>query len=176
MESSQTAAFSKLFGLEKRSRSEKDDAGPFREVGTNGTKNEPSGILRVRFVSRACFSSMLSALMTLTLLWGGCISCDQFFMFPQSKTDCCKKDVCEKPSKHAPAKTNPTNCEKMALDLHGNGNARSDATAKLILPAVELPALDGLILPVTPCGHPPAFRPITGSPPDLSILNSSFLI
>lgn len=120
---------------------------------------------------------MLSALMTVTFLWGGCVSCDQFFMFPQAKTDCCKKGVCEKPPKHAPAKTTPTNCEKMPLDHQSGANSHSDTIAKLIqLPAVGPPFSSGLILPVSPFDLPPAFQPVIGSPPDLLILNSSFLI
>jgi hypothetical protein len=57
-------------------------------------------------VFKAFSSSVLSLLMIVTLLWGGCISCPQFFMFP-SKTEksCCQKNgQCERPGKTAPVK------------------------------------------------------------------------
>lgn len=116
--------------------------------------------------------------MTVTFLWGGCISCDQFFMFPRVKTDCCHKGACEKPRKDAPAKTAPTSCEKMPLDHQSSANPHGAATAKLIqLSAIEPPPLSGFVHPLSPFDFPPAFlQPIIGSPPDLRVLNCSFLI
>jgi len=127
-------------------------------------------------VYRAFSSAILSALMTLTLLWGGCISCDQFFMLSKAKTDCCKKDVCERPSK-APAKTEPEGCEKMPLDQPSRMHSESDATANSIfVPVVGIATLSHSMAPATLIHHPPAFQPVLGSPPDLRILNSSFVI
>src|SRR5258706_1508074 len=130
-----------------------------------GTKRRASGILWSRTVSRAVSNSMLAALMVVTYLWGGCISCDQFFMFPQAKSDCCKKDVCERPSKGAPSKTSPISCEKMPLDHRTGANPVSAAAATLIqLPAAELPPFSGSVVLVAWFSNTSEFlKPITGS-------------
>ena len=53
-------------------------------------------------------------MMVLTLVWGGCISCPQFFMFPKVEKSCCNKSgQCERPEKKAPVKTT---FEGIALD------------------------------------------------------------
>ena len=40
-------------------------------------------------VLRAVSSSFLSLLLLVTLMWGGCISCPQFFMVPKAEKSCC---------------------------------------------------------------------------------------
>lgn len=60
-------------------------------------------------VIRTLFNLLLSALMIATLLWGGCVSCPQFFMFPTAKKDCCKAGHCERPKSQPvskPARSN----------------------------------------------------------------------
>ena len=106
-------------------------------------------------------------MMVITLMWGGCISCPQFFMFPGVKKSCCTKSgQCERPTKSAPAKE----CQRISLELQ-------DATHLLLdLP----PAVTSSDL-LAPVAAPLALRrsatpAVEPSPPDLNVLHSTFLI
>src|SRR5438067_10242355 len=46
-----------------------------------------SGII---IVLRTISNFGMSFLLAVTLLWGGCLSCSQYFMFPNAKAGCCK--------------------------------------------------------------------------------------
>jgi hypothetical protein len=120
-------------------------------------------------VPRALFRSLLSAVTAATLLWGGCVSCPQFFMFPTAKKDCCKAGKCEKskPHKSAPEKA----CNRMPLGTHGFVQVHADLPATIVA-AADLP---GQLPPDTsPAFTTPA--PVEHSPPDLHVLNATFLI
>ena len=70
---------------------------------------------------RRIFGSFLILLLNCTLLFGGCVSCPQFFMLPGA-ADCCKAGKCER-SKQTPLKRD---CKRMPLahsgeqQRHGN--------------------------------------------------------
>ena len=120
-------------------------------------------------VLRAVANSLLSALMVITLLWGGCVACPHFFMFPTAKKDCCKAGHCERSKSQ---KTSPAECKRMAIEV----------SRTLHLVAAELPILPvafGDLLPrIQPDQRTPddPFTPVEHSPPDLQALNATFLI
>jgi hypothetical protein len=68
-----------------------------------------------RAVPEAFASSLLSLLLVVTLFWGGCISCEQYFMWPGAK-GCCAPDG------HCNTKKAPTNqaadreCKQIAFE------------------------------------------------------------
>jgi hypothetical protein len=120
-------------------------------------------------VFRALFSSLLSAVIAATLLWGGCVSCPQFFMFPTAKKDCCKAGHCEKSKsqKSTPDKA----CNRMPLGTQGFVQLHAD------LPATMVAAAD-LLGQIPANTYPPFMRPppVEYSPPELHVLNATFLI
>jgi len=116
---------------------------------------------------QACSNALLSLLLLTTLVWGGCISCEQYFMWPGAKS-CCS------PSGYCKTKTPPLNskreCNQIAFDHHKSVDFHVDlpviAWVKIELPARTVEALDGW--------HDANL--IEPSPPDLQALNSTFLI
>src|SRR5262245_29195253 len=123
-------------------------------------------------VFKALSSTLLSLLMIVTLLWGGCISCPQFFMFPTAKAEksCCQKNgQCERPTKSAPAK----DCKRLPLEPQGFASAHLElaAAADVLDTIIVLPQFDATSLAyhheITASEH---------SPPDLNILHATFLI
>lgn len=119
---------------------------------------------------KAAVNSLLSVLMVVTLLWGGCISCPRFFMFPQAEKDCCDREgQCERPGKTAPAKE----CKQMPLELGASGSAHIELAAVAVVP-VSISVLP-LLSPPAPWSQ--SIAPVSGhSPPDLTVVNSTFLI
>ena len=127
----------------------------------------------VRAVLRAISNSALSLLAAITLFWGGCISCPQFFMFPtaeETEKSCCNKaGNCERPEKTAPEKE----CKLMPLELQAFGSADVQLAAAGIttdvLPFAPIfrPAVRGMHFETEPVEH---------SPPDLTVLHSTLLI
>jgi hypothetical protein len=119
-------------------------------------------------VRRAISNLLLSALMMATLLWGGCVSCPQYFMFPSAKKDCCKSGHCErsKSQKSAPGRE----CNRMAFGVHGFVELHAE------LPTAVIPASD-LVRPAI-LFSPAVMMPelVEHSPPELQVLNSLFLI
>ena len=120
-------------------------------------------------VRRALASSLLSLLLVTTLVWGGCVSCEQYFMFGGAK-DCCAPDGhCKSraPGQKTPARA----CNQIAFDHQRH----ADLSVCLPVPVIAS------ILPAnfTP-GRAPMprreFRPSEPSPPDLQILHATFLI
>jgi hypothetical protein len=119
-------------------------------------------------VRRAFASSLLSLLLLVTLVWGGCISCEQYFMFGGAKSCCSPNGQCKR---KAPTQQNSSRgCQQIAFDHHKSVDFHIDlpalAAAKIELPlhTIEAPEhwrVDELIEP---------------SPPDLQILHSSFRI
>jgi hypothetical protein len=127
------------------------------------------GSIIKKVVLRAFFSSLLSVVTVATLLWGGCVSCPQFFMFPAAKKDCCKAGHCEKSKSH---KSTPEKaCNRMPLGTQGFVQVHAD------LPATIVAAAD--LLGHFPPNRLPAFMapaPVEHSPPELHVLNATFLI
>ena len=117
---------------------------------------------------RTLTSSVLSALVAVTLLWGGCISRPQFFMFPTAAKSCCNKDgKCERPTKSAPVKE----CKRMPFEPQGFSSAHGELAAAVIEEALVMPVLDG---PSTAVYRDTAA--VEHSPPDLNVLHAVFLI
>jgi hypothetical protein len=103
------------------------------------------------------------------MLWGGCVSCPQFFMFPKAEKSCCNKaGQCERPSKSAPAKE----CKRMPFESQGYADHVELAVSILTTDRVGFvpPAIHRLA-----ADYFETFE-LTPSPPDLNVLNSTFLI
>jgi hypothetical protein len=117
---------------------------------------------------RALSSSLLSLLLVTTLVWGGCISCEQYFMFGQSH-GCCNPDGhCKR---KAPVKNGSgRECNQIAFD-HQKG---LDLHFDLPVIAVGRIALPARNIELLPRWHDPLL--IDPSPPDLQLLHSTFLI
>ena len=91
---------------------------------------------------KAFASSLLSLLLLTTLVWGGCISCEQYFMFGGAKSCCSPDGHCK--TKTPPTKQNPgRECNQIAFDHHKSIDHHIDlpiiAVVKIELP---LPAIE----------------------------------
>jgi hypothetical protein len=119
-------------------------------------------------VRRAFASSLLSLLLLTTLVGGGCISCEEYFMFGGSKS-CCSPDGHCKP-KNSPTKETGRECNQNAFEHHGSINHHIELPVVATV-GVEfaLRAMEGL-----DAGH--GANSIEPSPPDLQVLHSIFLI
>jgi hypothetical protein len=90
-------------------------------------------------------------------------------MFPTAKKDCCKAGHCDKskPHKSAPEKA----CNRMPLGTQGFVHVHAELPATIVA-AADLPSQ-------LPPNTFPAFMtpaPVGHSPPDLHVLNATFLI
>ena len=119
-------------------------------------------------VRQAFGSSLLSLLLLTTLIWGGCVSCEQYFMWPGAKSCCSPDGHCKK--KTPPRQNSQRQCKQIAFDHQKSVDFHIElpiiATIKIDLPvrtAETLERWQGANL-------------IEPSPPDLQILNSTFLI
>ena len=119
---------------------------------------------------RAVSSSFLSLLLLVTLMWGGCISCPQFFMVPKAEKSCCDEAGKCKRQKDAPVEKE---CQRMPLEPPSMGGGHHTvAVATLPTPAPEV-----LPLPVVTADFMHReLLPLEHSPPDLQVLNATFLI
>jgi len=120
-------------------------------------------------VRRAFANALLSLLLATTLVWGGCISCEQYFMWPGAKSCCSPGGHC-KTSKTPPKQSSDRPCSQIAFDHQKSVDLHID------LPVVgfirtELPVLS--FKAQAPRRRADAFNP---SPPDLQVLHSTFLI
>jgi hypothetical protein len=117
---------------------------------------------------RAVSSSLLSLLLLTTFLWGGCVACEQYFMFGQQH-GCCRPDG------HCKTKTPQQNgaergCQQIAFEHQQSIHLQIDlpivAVAMIAVPAANTTASVSRrdALPVDP------------SPPDRQALHSTFLI
>lgn len=118
---------------------------------------------------RAVSNLLLSGFMIATLLWGGCVSCSQFFMFPRASKGCCNKaGQCERPGSTAPK----IDCKRLSLALQRLGDAHEVPPPTVVNAAVEIapaPAV-AFLFPVSDVLR------VEHSPPDLHALHSTFLI
>lgn len=124
----------------------------------------------------AISSSMLSLVMVATMMWGGCISCPQFFMFPtKASKGCCQKNgQCDRGSKSTPDKSAPAKeCKRMPLEPIG-----SDPTHGTFVLAAELTTavVVSPVIAVLSSGPHRETPVLEHSPPDLNVLHSTFLI
>jgi hypothetical protein len=122
-------------------------------------------------VLRLVASSVLSLLLVATFLWGGCVSCEQYFMFPGKHQPCCNKSgQCERPDKSSP-KPEKQDCNRLPFERTGNAHI---LPMPAVLPAIVAPAL---------LSSAPILTRLTAaevlldpSPPDVQALNVTFLI
>lgn len=118
---------------------------------------------------RAFASSLVSLLLVTTLFWGGCISCEEYFMWPGAKTCCSPDGHCK--TKKAPAQQNAgRECKQIAFDHQKSIDHHID------LPVIGGVAVDVSIPAVEAFAHWPGTVPIEPSPPDRQVLHSTFLI
>jgi hypothetical protein len=119
-------------------------------------------------VRRAFASSILSLLLFGTLVWGGCISCEQYFMWPGAKSCCSPDGHCK--TKTPKQQSSTRECKQIAFDHQKSVDLHIElpliAVVKIVVPVRMADALErwqgsNLIEP---------------SPPDLPVLNSTFLI
>jgi hypothetical protein len=120
-------------------------------------------------VRRIWASSLLSLLLLTTLVWGGCISCEQYFMFGGAKSCCSPDGHCK--TKKPPTKQNPgRECSQIAFDHHKSIDHHIElpliAVVELAIPELEIESVERWhsVVPIEP------------SPPDLQVLHSTFLI
>ncbi len=118
---------------------------------------------------RAFASPLLALLLVTTLVWGGCISCDQYFMWPGAKSCCTPDGHCK--TKTTPAKHDSLpECKQIAFDHQKSIDYHVD------LPIIATVAIDFRMPRVETFARWHGINPIEPSPPDLQVLHSSFLI
>ena len=113
-------------------------------------------------------SSLLSLLLLSTLVWGGCISCEQYFMWPGAAGCCSPDGHCK--SKTPTPRSADRECKQIAFDH------QKSAGLHVELPIISVVKID---LPVRAGEALEPWRgekPVDPSPPDLQVLNSTFLI
>jgi hypothetical protein len=119
-------------------------------------------------VRRAFASSLFSVLLLITLVWGGCISCERYFMFGGAKSCCSPNGHCK--TKPSPSQNTDRQCKQIAFNHHKSLDLHIDlpifAVVKVELPMPTVEALEY-------CRGAHMVEP---SPPDLQILHSTFLI
>jgi hypothetical protein len=121
-------------------------------------------------VRRAVVSSLLSLLLTATLLWGGCISCEQYFMLQGTK-DCCNPDGHCKTKAPSQPQDRGRECRQLAFDHHKSLHLLDVDLSAVAVLRIEVPVYTARQFPrhyETALADP--------SPPDLQILHSTFLI
>jgi hypothetical protein len=123
-------------------------------------------------VLRSVASTALSLMVAATFLWGGCVSCEQFFMFPGKKQPCCNKSgQCERPGKTSP-QPEKQDCKRLPFDRAGSPQP---IPVPAILPEPVLPE-------IAPASLYASLRVesfellLDPSPPDLQSLHATFLI
>lgn len=120
-------------------------------------------------VRRVLANSLLSLVLLATVMWGGCISCDEFFMWAGTKSCCSPDGHCKTKTPSSPQKPN-RECKQIAFDhqkvfdYHMDLPVITTVKVDLDLPSTEAPGRWQDAIPVEP------------SPPDLQILHSTFLI
>jgi hypothetical protein len=116
-------------------------------------------------VVRAFASSLLSLLLLATLVGGGCISCEQYFMFGGPKGCCSPDGHCK--TKTPLSQKSDRECNQIAFDHHKSIDFHIDLPA-VVVAKIELP-----VATVETLEHGAL---IESSPPGLQILNSTFRI
>jgi len=127
-----------------------------------------SAILIKTAVLRAISNSFTALLLMASYLWGGCISCEQFFMLPGAKSDCCDRNKCKKSPKQSKPESSQQDCQKMPLEQASGSHLASTAPLSA---AIDIDS-DVHVFQIAE----PILDPIADSPPDLPILNASLLL
>jgi hypothetical protein len=122
-------------------------------------------------------NSCWSLLLVVSYLWGGCISCQQFFMFPGSKGHCCEARRCKNPAKKSTDRAGsqtPQDCQTMPLERSSAAHSHTDLAARLTV--VSIPATDVIELARSHAKAAIDFDPTAGSPPDIPVIDAALLI
>ena len=123
-------------------------------------------------------NSCWSLLLVVSYLWGGCISCPQFFMLPGSKGHCCEAQRCKNPAKkstdRAGSKTTPQDCQTMPMERSSAAHSHSDVAARLT--DISVPATDYIELARSHAWAAVEFDPTAGSPPDIPVMGAALLL
>jgi hypothetical protein len=117
---------------------------------------------------RTLANSLLSLLLLTTSVWGGCISCEQYFMWPGAKSCCAPNGHCK--TKTPAQKEAGRECKRIAFDHQKSVDLHIELPMVAYV-AVEMPALAAERLATH---H--SLNPIEPSPPDLQVLHATFLI
>ena len=121
-----------------------------------------------RDVRRTLASSLLCLLLLTTVVWGGCISCEQFFMWPGVKSCCSANGQCK--TKKTQASQTGRECKQIAFEHQKSVDLHVDLAAVAISPS------DVLTRVAEPLIRWSGVSPIEPSPPDLQALHATFLI
>lgn len=119
-------------------------------------------------MSRAFASSLLSLLLLATFVWGGCISCEQYFMWPGAKSCCSPNGYCK--TKTPTPQNAKRECKQIAFDHQRSVDLHVELTI------IGVAGIDSPIRTVEPFEDWHDANLIEPSPPDLQVLNSTFLI
>lgn len=111
-------------------------------------------------------NSLLTLVLLASYLWGGCVSCEQYFMLPSAR-HCCEAGKCKTPK--VPTQQQK-DCERLALNHVPEAHSHSEISAAL----ATTPAL--FVLAPAPVRWLPAADFVIPSPPDLPVLHASLLI
>jgi len=127
-------------------------------------------------MNRAFPNSCWSLLLVVSYLWGGCVSCQQFFMLPGSKGHCCEAQRCKKPAEK-PTKTAPQDCQTMPLELSSAVHSCSNLMTPLWTMEVSTsPVADIIHFARSQARAAIEFDPTAGSPPDIPVIGAALLI
>ena len=129
-------------------------------------------------MNRVFLNALSSFLLVASYLWGGCVSCEQFFMLPGSNGHCCEKRRCKNPAKKSSdrsgSQTAQQDCQTMPLERSSSAHSHVDFGAPLAIIAV--PAADVIDLTHSEARAVTEFDFTAGSPPDIPLTNSALLI
>jgi hypothetical protein len=103
-----------------------------------------------------------------TLLWGGCISCEQYFMWAGTKSCCGSDGHCKR--KTPAEKKSGAECRQIAFDHQKTPDLHID------LPVIAVARFEIPLPTVKTIAPRRDLSPVEPSPPDLQILHSTFLI
>ena len=117
---------------------------------------------------RSISNSLTVLLLIASYLWGGCISCEQFFMLPGAKSDCCDRNKCKKSPKQSKPESSQQDCQKMPLEQAAYAHPMGVA---LLTAAIHID-VDVQVFRIAE----PGLDHVSDSPPDLPILHASLLI
>jgi hypothetical protein len=125
-------------------------------------------------------NSCWSLLLVVSYLWGGCVSCEQFFMLPGSKGHCCETRRCKNPANkstdRSESKATQRDCQTMPLERSSAAHSSDFAAPLSTLAVLAGPAADVIDLSYSQARAVIEFDFTAGSPPDIPLTNSALLI
>ncbi|MDQ2777231.1 MAG: hypothetical protein M3Y57_20290 [Acidobacteriota bacterium] len=116
---------------------------------------------------RAFTSSLLSLLLLATVLWGGCISCEQYFMWSGAKSCCAADGHCR--TKTPVKQGSDRQCKQIAFEHQKSVTLHAP-------PATPTSFIRFSPLSIEPLTRSSWANWAEPSPPDIQVLHSTFLI